>query len=178
MKSRINLLPPHDESVADRAIYFALNYLRYILVLTQIVVIGVFFYRFRADQDIIDLKEELSQRQEIVDVSRPLVKEAQAIDNQVGIVKEVVDEQDIFIASLDYLLGIFPADMKLDSLIIKTNGTIEMTGRTADTVLLKRMYDTLRRDNKYKSVELSSVNRTVSGFVFIIKLNQYILPKK
>jgi len=80
MKYQINLLPKKEKDFVDRGIYFALHYLRYVLVLTQIVVIAVFFYRFQIDQEIIDLKDELTQKQEIVAVSAPLLSEAQVVD--------------------------------------------------------------------------------------------------
>ena len=74
MKYQINLLQEKEKDISGKIIYFALHYLRYILVVTQIVVIAVFFYRFKIDQEVIDLRDELKQKQEIVQVSSPLLK--------------------------------------------------------------------------------------------------------
>ena len=61
MKYQINLLQEKEKDISGKIIYFALHYLRYILVVTQIVVIAVFFYRFKIDQEVIDLRDELKQ---------------------------------------------------------------------------------------------------------------------
>ncbi|MDO8741626.1 MAG: hypothetical protein Q7J11_00595, partial [Candidatus Roizmanbacteria bacterium] len=61
MKYKINLLEKKETSLLDKLTFFGLNYLRYIIVITQLVVIGVFFYRFQIDQSIIDLKEGVNQ---------------------------------------------------------------------------------------------------------------------
>jgi len=68
MRHRINLLEKKEQSLLDRLTFFGLNYLRYIIVITQLVVIGVFFYRFQIDQRIIDLKEGVEQKKEIVNI--------------------------------------------------------------------------------------------------------------
>ncbi|PJB87766.1 hypothetical protein CO083_05355, partial [Candidatus Roizmanbacteria bacterium CG_4_9_14_0_8_um_filter_34_12] len=64
MKYKINLLLPKEKNWLDKVIYFGLNYLRYILVITQTVIIMVFFYRFKIDQEIVDLKDAVKQKQE------------------------------------------------------------------------------------------------------------------
>ncbi len=57
MKYKINLLLKKEEGILDKIYIFLVNYLRYIIVITQFVVIGVFFYRLQVDQRVIDLKE-------------------------------------------------------------------------------------------------------------------------
>jgi len=73
MRYNINLIEKKEVSLLDRLIFFCLNYLRYIIVITQLVVIGVFFYRFQIDQRIIDLKEGVDQKKEIVKIVLPLL---------------------------------------------------------------------------------------------------------
>ena len=68
MRYKINLLEKKELNLLDKLTFFCLNYLRYIIVITQLVVIGVFFYRFQIDQRIIDLKEGVEQKKEIVQI--------------------------------------------------------------------------------------------------------------
>ena len=71
MRYKINLLEKKDIGLLDKLTFFGLNYLRYIIVVTQLIVIGVFFYRFQIDQRIIDLKEAVEQKREIVKIVLP-----------------------------------------------------------------------------------------------------------
>ena len=83
MRYTINLFSPKDKSLEDKVLYFAFNYLRCILVITQLVVIYVFFYHFTVDQQIVDLKDTLNQKQEIVSVVAPLLKQAERVDSRI-----------------------------------------------------------------------------------------------
>ena len=64
MKYKINLLSKrlNKQSFLKKLNYFTYNYLRYILVITQLVVMSVLFFRFSIDQRIIDLKDEIYQQ--------------------------------------------------------------------------------------------------------------------
>ena len=118
MKYQINLLKEKEKDISGKIIYFALHYLRYILVVTQIVVIVVFFYRFKIDQEVIDLRDELKQKQEIVQVSNPLLKEAQAIDLKTREIKDILDKQSSFQQMLSYFLSVFPNKMRVTHMVI------------------------------------------------------------
>ena len=87
----------------DKVFYFALNYLRYIIVITQLVVIAVFFYRFQIDQKIIDLKEAVDQKKEIVNIVLPLLKEAERIDKKTTEIDKIINNQNSFSSMISYL---------------------------------------------------------------------------
>jgi len=112
MKYKINLLPEKERDFLDKGIYFVVHYLRYVLVITQIVVISVFFYRFKIDQEIIDLKDELQQKQEIVAVSGSLLKEAEIVDLKTKQIREILVNQALFAEPFTYFLDTFPNDKK------------------------------------------------------------------
>src|SRR3989344_3878171 len=131
MKYKINLLTIHKEKPLDRVIYFTLNYLRYILVVTQIVVIGVFFYRFKVDQEIVDLEDSVSQKKEIVEISQPLVKEAKNIGYKLDQVGVIMYNQRVFTGTIDYLLTIFPEKFFLTKFLI-SDQKVTIDGYTED----------------------------------------------
>src|SRR3989338_3791905 len=93
----INLFARKKKSFADKLLFFLLHYFRYIIVITQIVVIGVFFYRFRVDQKIIDLKESFRSKQQILALTVPLIDEAQATQDSAGKIQKLLDKQSKFL---------------------------------------------------------------------------------
>ena len=95
--------------------------MRYILVFTQIIVIGVLFYRFRIDQNIIDLKDSLDQKKEIVQAVKPLLDEAEKVNNQSIAIKKVTSEQERQISAVNYILSVFPEAVNLTTLNIDDN---------------------------------------------------------
>jgi hypothetical protein len=176
MKYRINLLQEKEKDISGKVIYFALHYLRYILVVTQIVVIAVFFYRFKIDQEVIDLRDELQQKQEIVQVSSPLLKEAQGVDLKTREITTVLQKQESFNQMLTYFLSVFPSKMNVKQININEIG-FDFEGITNDPQVIKLFLDKLRADKAFKIIELGSIRRQEDNFYCPFKLAGYI-PKK
>lgn len=165
MKYLINLISQKKEKPIDRLIYFSLNYLRYILVITQIVVIGVFFHRFKVDQEIVDLKEALDQKKEIIEVSDPLLIEAKTTDYSIQQASSIINSQSNFFQSLEYLLSRFPELFFLDKMQF-ANNKISMSGYTDDANALNAFSIRLKTEKKFKKIKLISLKRTDRGLEF------------
>src|SRR3989339_1936353 len=131
MRHRINLLEKKEQSLLDRLTFFGLNYLRYIIVITQLVVIGVFFYRFQIDQRIIDLKEGVEQKKEIVKIVLPLLNEAAKIDKKTLIIDETLLKQKKFSEMIEYFTASFPETIILTNMEVR-DGSIKVTGNAGD----------------------------------------------
>lgn len=166
-KYQINLLQKKEPSFVNKVVYFSLHYLRYIVVLTQIIVIIVFFYRFKVDQEILDLKDSTNQKEEIIKVTLPLIEEAQAIDNKLNQIKQVLQKQGQFITNLDYIFSIFPASAVLTNFEISYS-TIKLMGTTNDPVVIKLFFEKLKRERKFKHVVISQISKSGFGFEFSI----------
>lgn len=169
MRYKINLFPPKDKGLVDKVIYFAYNYLRYILVLTQLIVIYVFFYRFSVDQKIVDLKDTLNQKQEIVSVVSPLLTEASRVDLRIKNIDTILRQQDNYHQMVEYFLARFPADFSVTKLNI-TKSAVQFEGFTSDVNTVKLFYNKLKAEGKFKTVQLDNVSRIESGYKFSFRL--------
>lgn len=178
MKYAINLLPEKEKDFLDKSIYFVLHYLRYVLVITQIVVIGVFFYRFKVDQEIIDLKDSLQQKQEIVAVSDPLLKEAEIVDAKTKSAKLIIGQQTLFANSLQYFLDTFPSDLTINQLQVQ-NGTYTFEARTVRPEIVRMYLEKLRNDKQsgtyFANVTMGGIKRSDTEFVVPFVLSNFQL---
>lgn len=176
MKYRINLFSPKKQNVVDRLVYFSLHYLRYIIVITQIIVIGVFFYRFKIDQDIVDIKEGLNQKQEIIKISEPLVKEVHTIESRGEQINALLGEQKKFKDTFAYILSVFPEKILLSKFIMDNTVAIHLDGTSGDPETVRIFYNRLKKDNKFKTVQLQYLKRIPGGYSFAMSLS-YSVPK-
>lgn len=172
MTYRINLLSKPEASLIEKALYFFLNYLRYILVFTQIVVIGVLFYRFRVDQSIIDLKDSLSQKKEIIAAVKPLLDEAEKVNSQSIAIKKVTSEQNVQLSALKYIMSVFPEAAYLTSLTI-SELDFTLKGTSTDSRQLQLFYARLQTDKRFETVNLSNIRKVDEGYVFDLILGNY-----
>ena len=142
MKYKINLMPKKGTSLMEKVFYFALNYLRYIIVITQLVVIGVFFYRFQIDQKIIDLKEAVNQKKEIVSIVLPLLNEANRIDKKTIEIEKIINKQNSFSSMMSYLLSVFPETATLTS-FESNDDSLKIAGIASNPKHLQSFYNLL-----------------------------------
>lgn len=163
----INLLKEKELSPVNRVIYFFLHYLRYIVVLTQIVVVFVFFYRFKVDQEIIDLEESIREKQEIIKVTEPLVNEARTINFKSAQIGNIINHQERFIDNLNYFFSIVPQKIVLDNLEM-TSSTVKLSGKAVDIKSIKLLYQRIKKDQKFKEVSINKISRTSFDFEFLI----------
>lgn len=172
MKYSINLLSEKEKPLLDRVMYFFLNYLRYIIIITQLVVIGVFFYRFQIDQRIVDLKESVDQKKEIVQVVLPLLQQAEIIDQRSSEAKKIFQKQQKLNSMIQYFLSQFPSNIQLINLEINPN-SLKATGNSFDARQLQAFYTILKKDNKFTDIQLLNLRKTEIGYSFVLSLNNF-----
>ncbi|OGK16076.1 hypothetical protein A2774_01755 [Candidatus Roizmanbacteria bacterium RIFCSPHIGHO2_01_FULL_39_12c] len=168
MKYRINLITKKKEKVVDKLIYFMLNYLRYILVITQIVVIGVFFYRFKIDQELVDLQESTEQKKEIVQISQPMIIEAKKQAFKLDESRSIVNKQSNTLSAIDYLLSLFPESLFLSKLKL-TNDGITFVGVTTDARTVNNFLQRLRNEARFRQINLKNIKRSDQGLEFTLE---------
>jgi len=172
MKYKINLITKRKEKSVDRVIYFVMNYLRYILVITQIVVIGVFFYRFKIDQEMVDLQEAVQQKKEIILVSQPLIIEAKKAAFKLDQARSIITNQKTFIQAFDYILGLFPESLFLTKVQV-VDDKITLIGNTRDPQSIDNFLGRLKREAKFKKIELRNIKKGDDGLEFTMEFANF-----
>ena len=164
----INLLPKKKHKVADKLLHFVLYYFRYIIVITQIVVIGVFFFRFRVDQQVIDMKESFKQKQQILAVTVPIVEEAKVIERKIDQVEEVIDSQDLYLNRMNFLLNSIPEEISLQRLEMLDH-QISLSGEARDVFAVRALHKKISLTEGFESAEIKSIeNNFDQSFEFTI----------
>ncbi len=173
MKYNINLLKEEKkQTLIDRVFYFVLNYLRYIIVVTQLVVICTFFAKFALDQQIVDLQEEIDQKQEIVKMFQPLIKDSRTVSVRLKEIENIANQQPLQEEMVRYVLQRFPKDFTLKEMTINKNG-ITLIGNTVNAATLESFNARLRSEKKFKMINLKSIRRSVGSLEFYIEMQQF-----
>lgn len=164
-KHVINLLPEKSKGFTEKVLYFALHYLRYIVVITQIVVISVFFFRFTIDQQIVDLKERVNQKQEIIKLTRPIVVEAAEVSEKMEFVKKQLVMQNTFLERLDSIFTVIPKEIVLFDFDVNEKN-IAFKGRSSTVEAVRYLHAALQKKKVFKTVRIDTVVKSQDGFVF------------
>ncbi len=168
-KYKINLLKKNQEDVNKKLTFFLLHYLRYIVVVTATITLGVFFYRLLVDTEIADLKERIPEKAEIIKVTNPIVVKTDEINYKLKTIKKIVDEQSGFLKQVDYVFKNVPQRLVLDNFAYE-NKRISISGNSMDVYTIKQFAERLKKSKIFKNVAIDSVVKSNFGFTFAISI--------
>jgi len=124
----INLLGDSDmeHTPVGRIVNWAITYGRYIMIGTEIVVLLAFISRFSLDRKLTDLKEEVSQKQDIIEANLPFEKDVRILQDKLAKIKTLIaapvkplDALTIFQTILPQGVYLSSYDLNKDKLLIQ-----------------------------------------------------------
>ncbi len=119
----INLLPKDvlDDRRATSFLNWSLTYGRYIIIVTELVVLLAFFSRFRLDQELSDLHTSINQKQAIIGSVEGFDSDVRKLQNRLTKIKQLDDNHALYIDVLDMLDQTLPPNIVLTQLKFSTN---------------------------------------------------------
>lgn len=165
----INLLPREgfgEDTPLGRLLIWATTYGRYIMVLTELLVLIAFASRFSLDRKLTDLNEEIAQKQAILEVNSQLESDIRALQSQLAQVKTIINQQTIPVDILNYLQNILPTDMYF-KLIDFSNNKLTVTAISGTTESFSQFLNRLTSNKKITKIEINDVKKqTLKGIEF------------
>ncbi len=154
----INLAPRKKQQLSDRLLYFVLNYFRYIIILTQIVVIGVFFYRLMQDQKIVKLEQDVKHDQRILLIMGGLVDEAQALEKKTEKLEVFIDGQELFKKRLMYIFSSTPEDITISRMSVNEE-YIQINGVATNYIYIRSFNEKMKKSKYFMGSEIVELSR-------------------
>lgn len=163
-KVNINLVIKEDQaqSFSEQFLSWALTYGRYIIIITQIVVLLVFFLRFKLDRDHTDLKESVSQKQAIVESVSDLEAEFRKTQDKISNIRLTTTNQNLFPQVMHFLAENMPSDTNFTSIALTTD-KISLSATAANLRSFSFLLRQLQKDSKLTEVSLEDILRRNDG---------------
>ena len=138
------------------------------------VVIIVFFYRFQVDQEIVDLKDSVRQKGEIIAVSSSLLKDVQAIELKAKSIEKITKQQDSMEKMYSYFFSNFPENLYLTKLEFNDNDIL-IEGYTNNVEAVRLYNARLNEEKRFNEVKLESLKKQDLNFIFVFSMKDFIL---
>lgn len=160
MSAQINLLPTKEfaESAIGKLLKFSLTYGRYIIVLTQLVVLLSFFSRFSIDRELVDLQESVEQKQAIINSLNGFETEVRLLQGKIAQIKTLKENHDYIRKSVQNIKKTLPEGNRLTQLAI-TKEMIKINGTSENEESLISFIDNLNSNNLFSSAQISQINK-------------------
>jgi Tfp pilus assembly protein PilN len=168
----INLLAENKNTNSpwNRIMIWITSYGRYIMISTELIVLIAFASRFSLDRKLTDLKENITEKQEILEVNKELEQEIRSVQEKISAIKLLMREQPAPVETLIVVHTLLPTGAYLDTLTIDKNKIT--TNVTADSAgSFTRFLTNFSSASTLTGVEIGKVGKRPSGIQFTLTAN-------
>lgn|SRR3989338_234250 len=165
-KSGINLLikPVEELSISSQFLNWALTYGRYIIIIIQIIVLSVFFMRFKVDRDRTDLKEAVAQKRALIDSISEMENEIKRVQKRLSDIKLLTTNQDIYLKVITFLENNTPKDTYFTLLSFSKN-KVKFVAVSENLKTFNYLLKKIQDEKLLTDIQLEDLKRRADGRV-------------
>jgi len=159
----INLLPKteFEKSYWGKFLKWSLSSGRYIIILTEMVVILAFLSRFKLDRDLLDLSESISGKVNILEATYPVEQSFLVTQSRLNQAKEVLSFAPIPSDLLNHITDHVPAGMSIINLTAAySSQTVTLSVNALSEQELGQFAALITQDKTWNSINIQSVSTT------------------
>lgn len=171
----INLLPKSkwEKGIVGRLLFWALHVGRYVVVFTELVVIGAFLFRFGLDKKLTDLNFDINQKKSAVMAYGDLEGKWRRLQSQLQTITKVSADSVKAGQILNAVSQITPLDTNYSTINLNDKAVV-LEGQTLSNVGLATLLASAQNQPLFKEVTLETVSSAAdnSGIItFRLTLN-------
>ena len=131
-KKSINLLPrdAFESSTIGIVLDWSLVFGKWAVILTQLIVMGAFLYRFTLDRNLTDLRKSIAKDVAVVKSYDKVERDFVLAQKQVTTAKQILTSQELVINTLAEITRVTPGEVWYDRMTV-TPATASMTAYAA-----------------------------------------------
>ena len=161
---RFNLFQKKGGSLIADAVLFFNTYAKYIIIITQLVVLSVFFIKIVLDQKIIDLKEGIDQKNQIILAAVPMIESSSQLSQKILQLNGLVDQTTRQYLLLTNILKNIPQTIVLNNITLTEKGLV-LTGETFEALDIKRLQVRLQK-KQIGNVIINRIDKEKNVYTF------------
>ncbi len=161
----INLAKNRGESIVDRVIGFALTIGRVLIIITELIALAAFLYRFTLDRTLVGLHDVISQQDAVVKLLHSNEVLYRGIQDRISIASLLIKQSSTLPKYLIDIEAFAPLDMTIESIAVAPDA-VRMQTNTQSVDSLTLFVNKLKAYPPIKSVSIDSVdNQTATNVI-------------
>lgn len=158
----INLLPQSEfeTSFWGKFLTWALSTGRYVILLTELVVIVAFMSRFKLDQDLATLSNKISGQKNVLSSSSSYETRFRQVQAKMTSVIKMLNTQPEIGRALDLVTSKVVSGVKLENISVDVLNGISVTGTATDSQIFSDFFTRFSASPQWKSIDLSNITQT------------------
>jgi len=156
--SHVNLLPPSEFelSVWGRFLKWAVTTGRYIIIVTELIVILAFLSRFKLDEDLRNLNEQINTQIGFLDSQQAKETEFRNLQKKLVLVDKMLTNRLQAGEALDYIENNLPQDV-VPSKRLVTKSETQISATTLNEAAMGKLLSVFSKDPSWNSVDLTQI---------------------
>jgi Tfp pilus assembly protein PilN len=158
-KSDINLLPKEqfNQGVVGKILNWTLTIGRYIVIITELIVVVAFLFRFSYDMQLSSLREKIDENRQIISSFQDLEIQFRYLQQRVNIAKEVLGGNLPISFVYDQIVSITPQDVYFENLRLGAN-SLTLDGTSLSDVGLVTLLNEIKQNPAFSNVTINSLS--------------------
>ena len=154
---------------------WALTYGRYIIVITELIVLAAFLSRFKLDRDLSDLSDNIVRKVKIVEASAPFENKVRHLQSRLNLIAGIIDKTGRPSEYLQFLTSSLPQGISLVSLKL-VDSKIVLSGTTTSESGIATLVSTFSKDSRVKSLSLDAVSKDAKTNLLTFSVSLLLWP--
>lgn len=161
----INLLPQKGEGLVDQFLSWALTIGRLLIILTETLALGVFFYRFSLDMKITDLHDVIKNQRAIVEQFKNTEETARDLQARLAFAQKTDATSGIAPGVFADIVEMGRGQVTFRNLVVSTN-SVRIQVQSPSSSTLSLFVNKLKNYQQITSVSVDSIeNKTSSALI-------------
>ncbi|MBP9670325.1 PilN domain-containing protein [Candidatus Woesebacteria bacterium] len=162
-KRSINLLPrdEFESSTLGIVLEWSLVFGKWAVILTQLVVMGAFLYRFTLDRTLTDLRKSIAKNVAIVKSYDQVERDFVLAQKQVSQAKIALESQDVISKVMNNIIQITPSEVWYDRITI-SNNTLSLTAYASSLQGFGKFLSGIQSNSLYSGVRVGKIESSAT----------------
>lgn len=166
----INLLKRSQNDFFERFIDWALTAGRLLVILTEVIALSSFIYRFTLDRQIIDLHSKIKQEEAAIELLKDKEETYVNLQERLKLASQYSTKQTYKIDLLEEILSYAPTGSNFDEINI-SEGSINIAATFQNASSLRTFINSLRGSKAISSVSLDKIENKLSSARIIVGIS-------
>jgi hypothetical protein len=164
----INLLKTDQRKFIDIFTTWALSVGRAVVVITEIIALSAFLYRFSLDRQLVDLHDQIKQKEAIVKFSKTVEERYRNIQERLSLAQNLIAAPGPAKTFKD-ILSFAPSDMRINNIRI-SDESIRLDISAQSVASLKSFIGRLRTYPAINTVSIDKIENKTSSAQIVVNI--------
>lgn len=165
----VNLIKNKKKSFFDKFIDWALTVGRVVVIITEIIALAAFLYRFSLDRQLIDLHDKISQQQVIVKSLKTSEEKYRNLQGRLRVAASFIDSGSTTINIFNDIISFAPSDLTFKSLAMSKD-IVKIDANLKSIYSLSEFIKSLKNYPNTNWVSLDRIENKTSSSIIGVSL--------